>query len=231
MTGPPEPPAWLAAVLAALAEGDVRAGPGDAAPNTTADWRRRVDVELDRLAGRVPFRVVYDWPARVLASTPGGDAGRVVGDLLRRALAGDRAGADEWRGALRPALRELYRAAYPYADARAVAYANAHAYATANGYGPDDVVEFAGHYADLSTGANAEAFADANAIANADALAGALAAADERAYAETFPAALARAYALAAANRADPVGAPEAVRAAYGRLAEALAESLHDVSD
>ncbi|MFV2116104.1 hypothetical protein ACFHW0_27720 [Micromonospora sp. LOL_025] len=222
MSGPPQPPAWLAAVLAALAEGHAPAAPV---------WRLRVDAELDRLAGRVPFPVVHDWHARVLASTHGGDAGRAVGDLHRRALAGDRVGADEWRGALRPALRALYRAAYPYAEARAVAYANAEVYATANGYGPDEVVEFAAHYADLSTGANAEAFADANALANADALAGALARADASAYAGTYPAALVRAYALAAANRAGAAGAPHVLRAAYGRLADALAESLSRVSD
>ncbi|SCL14472.1 hypothetical protein GA0070616_0450 [Micromonospora nigra] len=215
-----EPPAWLTAVLAALAEGH------ETAP---AHWRRRVDAELDRLAGRVPFRVVYDWHARVLASTPDGDAGRPVGDLFRRALAGDRAGAHEWHAALRPALRGLYRAAYPYADARSVAYANAHAYATANGYGPDEAVEFAAHYADLSTGANAEAFADANAIANADALGTALARADGPAYALTYPAALVRAYAMAAANRAGATGTADELRAAYGRLVDALAESLRDV--
>ncbi|MBQ1074963.1 hypothetical protein KBX06_17585 [Micromonospora sp. C31] len=223
MSGPPGPPDWLAAVLAALTEGHE--------PATPPGWRRRVDVELDRLASRVPFRVVYDWHARVLASTPGGDAGRLVGELHRRALAGDRPGAHEWHAALRPALRELYRAAYPYAEARAVAYANADAYARANGYGPDEATGFAAHYADLSTGANAEAFADANAIANADALAPALARADGPAYAEAYPAALVRAYALAAANRAGTAGAARVLRAAYERLAEALAESLRDVSD
>ncbi|MEU4382076.1 hypothetical protein [Micromonospora echinofusca] len=223
MSGPAEPPAWLAAVLAALAESHD--------PATAPHWRRRVDVELDRLAGRVPFRVVYDWHARVLAPAPGGDAGRLVHDLHRRALTGDRAGAHEWRDALRPALRELYRAAYPYAEARAVAHANAHAYATANGYGPDEVAGFAAHYADLSTGANAAAFADANALAVADALAQALARADASAYAEAYPAALARAYALAAANRAGGAGATRVLRAAYGRLGGALAESLRDVSD
>ncbi|MER7419568.1 hypothetical protein ABT346_22785 [Micromonospora peucetia] len=223
MSGPPEPPAWLVAVLAALAEGHD--------PATSTAWRRRVGGELDRLAGRVPFRVAYEWHAHLLAPTPEDAADRLVGDLLRRALAGDRVGAHEWRGALRPALYELYRAAYPYAEARAVAYADAHAYATANGYGPDEVVGFAEHYADLSTGANAEAFADANAIANADALADALALADEPAYAGTCPAALVRAYALAEANRAGTAGAPHALRAAYGRLADALAESLSRVSD
>ncbi|MEH0974327.1 hypothetical protein V6U77_24660 [Micromonospora sp. CPCC 205546] len=223
MSVAPQPPAWLAAVLAALAEGHD--------PATPPAWWRRVDGELDRLAGRVPFRVVYDWHARVLASASGSDAGRRVGDLHRRALAGDRVGADEWRAALRPALRELYRAAYPYAEARAVAYANAEVYATANGYGPDEVAGFAAHYADLSTGANAEAFADANAIANADALAGALARADETAYAGTYPAALVRAYALAAAHRAGAAGAPRVLWTAYGRLADALAESLSRVSD
>ncbi|MEU9507291.1 hypothetical protein AB0D32_13520 [Micromonospora sp. NPDC048170] len=223
MSGPPEPPAWLAAWLAALAEGHD--------PATSTAWRRRVGGELDRLAGRVPFRVAYEWHAHLLAPAPGGDVGRPVDDLLRRALAGDRVGAYEWRDALRPVLRELYRAAYPYADARAVAYANAHAYATANDYGPDEVVGFAEHYADLSTGANAEAFADANAIANADALADALARADGPAYVGTYPAALVRAYALAEAHRAGVAGAPHALRTAYGRLADALAESLSRVSD
>ncbi|MFG1780660.1 hypothetical protein ACGFIG_30070 [Micromonospora sp. NPDC049048] len=222
MIDPRRPPDWLVAVLAALTEGHDPAAP--------PRWRRRVDAELDRLAGRVPFPVVYDWHARVLASVPGGDASR-VGGLFRRALAGDEVGAHEWRDALRPALRELYRAAYPYAEARAVAHANAHAYATANGYGPDEVTEFAAHYADLSTGANAEAFADANAIANADALAGALAGADERAYAAAHPAALVRAYALAAANRSGAGAVPRVLRTAYTRLADTLTESLRAVSE
>ena len=211
-------PAWLVAVLAALAEGDD--------PATAAHWRQRVDVALDRLAGRVPLRVAYDAAARVLGSTPGGDAGRVVGDLLRRALAGDPVGVDQWRDALRPALRELYRAAYPYAEAHSVAYANAHAYATANGYAPDEVVTFAEQYADLSAGAAAEAFADANALANADALAAALALTDAAAFARAYPAALVRAYTLAVANRADVAAAPDVRRAAYGRLVGALTESL-----
>ncbi|MEV0942165.1 hypothetical protein AB0I90_17535 [Micromonospora wenchangensis] len=212
-------PAWLAEVLAALAEGD-----------DPARWRRQVDAELDRLAGRVPVRVAHDTAARLLAPTPG-DAGRVVGDLLRGALAGDRAGVDRWRDALRPALRELYRAAYPYAEARAVGYANAHAYATANGYPPHEVVAFAERYADLSAGAGVEAFADANAIANADALAGALALMDGEAFARAYPAALVRAYALAVANRAGVAAAPDVRRAAYGRLVGALTESLRAVPD
>ncbi|MEU1756128.1 hypothetical protein ABZ436_26240 [Micromonospora matsumotoense] len=213
-------PAWLVAVLAALAEGD-----------DPAHWRQRVDVELDRLAGRVPLRVAYDATARVLASTPGGDVGRVVGDLLRRVLAGDPVGVDRWRDALRPALRELYRAAYPYAEAHSVAYANAHAYATANGYAPDEVLTFAEQYADLSAGAGAGAFADANALANADALAAALALTDAAAFARSYPAALVRAYALAVANRADVAAAPDVRRAAYGRLVGALTESLRAVPE
>ncbi|WP_433385472.1 hypothetical protein [Micromonospora sp. KLBMP9576] len=222
MSAAPQPPAWLKAVLAALAEGHDPAASGAG---------RRVGVALDRLAGRVPFRVVYRWHAHLLGLASVGRSDGPVGELLRRALAGGRVGPDEWRGALRPVLRELYRAAYPYAQARAVAYADAHTYATANGFGPDEVVGFAEHYADLSTGANAEAFADANAVANADALADALAVADQVAYAGTFPAALVRAYALAQAHRAAPADAPRVLREAYGRLAEGLAESLSGGSD
>ncbi|GAB3136690.1 hypothetical protein GCM10027290_00880 [Micromonospora sonneratiae] len=224
MTDPPDPPAWLTALVAALGEGQD--------PATVPAWTCRVRGELDRLAGRVPFQVVYDWHAHLFGPTRNGtgEPHRLVGGLHQRVQAGERIEAAEWASALRPALRELYRAAYPYTAAHAVAYANAHAYATANGYSADEVVEYAGFYADLSTNANVTAQADANAIANANALGAALALADERAYAETYPAALVRAHALAEANRTDAPGAQQALRAAYGRLADALADCLSRVA-
>lgn len=218
MSKRPEPPSWLAEVRAVLAAGRH--------PGTVAAWTRRMDDALDRLGGRVPFQVVYDWHARVVGATPAGTAVRALGHHYTRALAGDRVGAHEWRGALRPVLRGLYRASYPYAEARQVARANAHAYAYANGYGPGEAAEFADHYADLSTGANARAYADANAIANADALARALAGADDAAYAGTYPGALVRAYVLAQVHRDGVTDPVQVSRTAYGRLADALAESL-----
>lgn len=218
-----DPPAWLASLLVALRDGHD--------PATVADWSRRVHGELDRLGGRVPFRVVYDWHAHVVPAPDGADGpDRALGELHRRALAGEQVEAVRWSDALRPALRELYRAAYPYAEARAVAYANAHAYATANGYTADEVVEYAGYYAELSTGANVVAAADANAIANADAIGAALASADGQAYARTYPAALLRAHVSAQANRAGAGGAQDAMWSAYGRLAQALLDALSRVT-
>ncbi|GAB2934287.1 hypothetical protein GCM10027280_22600 [Micromonospora polyrhachis] len=216
-------PEWLAALLASLGEGRD--------PDTVAEWTRRVRRELDRLAGRVPFQVVYDWHARLVTSMPDDidDQDRVI-ELHRRVSSGDRVGATEWSDTLRPVLREWYRAAYPYAEAWAVAQANARAYATANGYRPDEVVEYAEYYANLSTGANAEAYANANAIANADAIGTALAHADESAYALTYPAALLCARALAEANRAGPVGSAQTLRAVYARLADELVDSLARVA-
>ncbi|MEV8525366.1 hypothetical protein AB0451_14615 [Streptomyces sp. NPDC052000] len=104
----------------------------------------RIRHELARLDGQVPFRAVHDWHARTVVpilveASARGDEGaglqEAVGQLHARALAGERIDAAVWTAALEPALREVYRRAYPYAEAHATASANAHAYAMANDYG------------------------------------------------------------------------------------------------
>lgn len=214
------PPPWLTQVCAVLAE--------SRDPATAAAWTRRIDGAVGRLGGQVPFRVVYAWHARIVRAAPAVPAIQRLGCCYTRALTGDRVTTHQWRAALRPVLRGLYRASYPYAKARQAGHANALAYANANGYRPDEAAEFADYYADLSTAANARAYAEANAIANAEALASALAGADADAYAATYPGALVRAYVLAQVHGDEATDPIPATQRAYGRLADALAASLAD---
>jgi len=214
-------PRWLAQVLAVLVDGQ------DAA--AAAEWTRRLDGELERLRGRVPFSVVHDWhahavtPMLVSANERRGEDPQVQRSVQRlhlRALAGERVAEAEWVAALEPALREVYRHAYAYADAYATARANAHAYATANGFSLTGAVEFADSYAELNTSANAESYADANAMANARAAAAAYAAADPAAYAESYPFAFVIAVVQGQSDEA------EQRRAACQRLADGLVGCL-----
>ncbi|MEV5595504.1 SpcZ [Streptomyces sp. NPDC052496] len=221
-------PAWLVQTAAALFDGQ--------GAEAAESWARRVFEQVARLEGRIPLSVVHDWQVRTVlpvleaASVRRGGTGaelEAVRGLHERALAGGRATEGEWAAALEPALREVYRLAYAYADAFATAAANARAYAAANDYGEQKTAEFAEYYAKLNTGANARSFADAHALANSRALAAAYAGADARAYTEAYPGAYVHAYALAEANREVADGQEdERRRAAYGRLAEGLADSL-----
>ncbi|MFE9404161.1 SpcZ [Streptomyces sp. NPDC006530] len=203
-------------------------------------WARRLHAGLGRLGGQVPFRVVHDWhvstvvPLLAQASVRCGADGEDqegVRRLHSRALAGERVTETEWAEALGPALGEVYRRAYPYADAHAAASAGAHAYAMDNDYGEERAAEFASVYAELNSDANARSFADANALVNARALAAAFAAADEHALADAYPFAYVRACALAVAG-ADGAGEewPGRYRAACERLADGLADSVGRVA-
>ncbi|MEU3187614.1 SpcZ [Streptomyces sp. NPDC006923] len=225
--GPAETPPWPAQVVAALFEGQD--------PAVSKDWARRVHSELVRLGGQVPFTVVHDWHARVVvpmlaeaSARDGGDTApqRALLHLHTRALAGERIGEAEWSAALGPVVREAHRRAYAYEDAFATAYAGAHGYARANGFEESAAAEYAGTYATMNTGANAESYADANALANTPVLALAYATGDARAYAEAYPFAQARVCAHAHAGRRQAEGRPERLRAAHGRLADGLAEAL-----
>ena len=227
-------PAWLAQLVAALIDGQQ--------PGTADDWARRLQAELVRLDGEVPFTVVHDWHARTVAplleqACADGSVQRAVGRLHAAALAGRSVTEPEWAAALEPALREVYQRAYGYSDAYAVNYANAEVYGTANGFGEAGTREYATYYAELATGANLRAYADANAIANARACAAAFATADPAAYAESYPYAAVRAYAQALADPAGSAaefgdsGTAAAQRdahrwAAYHRLADGLLGSL-----
>jgi hypothetical protein len=163
------------------------------------DWATQVAEALDTALPRpLGLDVVHEWHAHAvfpLLSNGIGDA--EVLEPLRllhvRALEAAPPTADEWTAALEPAMRAVYRHAYPKAVAYETARANAHAYATANGYDEDGAVGFARDYAELSTEATVRSFADSNAIATARAVADAFAADDADAYARTYPYAWARA--------------------------------------
>ncbi|MFD9635939.1 SpcZ [Streptomyces violascens] len=227
-----QPTAWLMQMAASLFGGQ------DSDP--AGAWVRRLHAGLGRLGGQVPFWVVHDWhvytvaPLLTQASVrcgADGEAQEGVRRLHSRALAGERVTETEWARALEPALAEVYRRAYPYADAHAAASASAHAYAMDNDYGEERAAEFASVYAELNTDANARSFAVANALANARALAAAFAAADEHALADAYPFAYVHACAFAVA-RADDAGEewPGRYRAACERLADGLADSVGRVA-
>ena len=120
------------------------------------DWGTRFYAELKRIDGKVPFTVVYDWHANIVAplaievaALRKRDAAphEALRDLHARALAGDRASHDEWRAKLRNAYADAAADAdaYAYADANAYAYAYAYAYANANAYA--DAYAYANAYA------------------------------------------------------------------------------------
>ncbi|MFI0737255.1 SpcZ [Streptomyces sp. NPDC021100] len=220
----PDLPDWLAQLTGALWDG--------LEPGTAGEWARRVHDACARLDGRVPLAVVHDWHAHTvlppLAEPEGADSAayEAVRALHLRAAAGEPVAEDVWAAALEPALRDVHRRAYPYADAFATAASNALAWARTNDYGEAEAREFADGYAELNTGANVTSYADANALVHARALAAAYAAADPAAYAACYPFAAVNAYALALAGQDTADGREERRRAACGRLAAGLAGSL-----
>ena len=121
-------PRWLARMVPWLFDGQTR--------EDAFAWGELFYAQLSRLNGAVPFEVVYDWHANYswqmgieAAEKRGRDpsAMKVIQDLHRRAMTGDRAPRDEWYAA----LRNAYANAYANADADADADANANAYANA----------------------------------------------------------------------------------------------------
>ncbi|MFC9432152.1 hypothetical protein [Nocardia sp. NPDC057030] len=152
---------------------------------------------------------VHDVHARVLgpmlieASTRWGEPAQAQEALLAlhtRAVAGAPIAESEWVAALEPALRQIYRHAYPYARAYAAAAADARSYAAAHGYTAAAAGQFGASYAEMNTDANARVHAAANAAANAAVTAAAFASGDLDAYAATFPSARLRAAVLACAG-------------------------------
>ncbi|MFJ9445659.1 SpcZ [Kitasatospora sp. NPDC101235] len=219
----PAMPSWLAQVSEVLFDGM------DA--DVARTWARRVHQELERLNGRVPFSVVHDWYCSAVgpilteasARRGGSDAPHEAALALRaRALSGGRIDEGTWRTALEPEMRELFRHAYPYAEAYATAAAAAGSYALANGYGEAEAAQYGETYAELNTAANVRSHADANALANSASVAAAYAAADPAAYAETYPSARVRAVVRVHAGRQDERGE----RATWARLADGLAAGL-----
>ncbi|WP_405164617.1 hypothetical protein OG203_05750 [Nocardia sp. NBC_01499] len=172
-------------------------------------WRRRIDAELLRSTGTKTLSVVHDWhshslgPMLIEASArwaESAQAQEALRTLHTRASAGEPIAETEWAGALEPALRQIYRHAYPYAQAYTAASADASSYATAHGYAEAEATRFGDSYAEMHTDANARVYAEANAAANAMATAAAFAAGDVHAYAATYPFARIRAIVLACAG-------------------------------
>ncbi|MEU5129710.1 SpcZ [Streptomyces mobaraensis] len=239
----PDLPDWFVQLTGALWDGqDGRSDQADQnghngqgsqdgqGPAAAAEWARRVHDACARLDGRIPLTVVHDWHARTVVPLLAGpdEAGSYedVRALHARAAAGEPAAEGAWAAALEPVLRDVHRRAYPYADAFATSASNALAWARTNDYGEAEAREFADGYARLNTGANVTSYADANALVQARALAAAYAAADPAAYAACYPFAAVNAYALALAGQDTADGREERHRAACGRLAAGLAESL-----
>ncbi len=149
-------PRWLAQMVPWFFDGQ------DFADAKT--WGLAFYADLKRLGGAVPFSVIHDWQANVVGPLAievatkrklPTDVHEKLQALHLNVFAGGAAPRTEWYEALRPALFQVYRGNYAYADAYADADANADAYANAYAYAD----------------ANAYADADANADANANAYA------------------------------------------------------------
>jgi hypothetical protein len=132
--------------------------------------------------------------------------------------AGARITEEEWLAALVPALTDLYRRAYPYAQAYETASSAASGFAVKHGYGEAEAAEYGESYAAMNTDANLRVHAEANARAVASLAAKAFAANDVDAYALTWPGAMVRACVV--------VAGPEA----RDRLADGLRDSVNRLS-
>jgi hypothetical protein len=163
-------PRWLAQMVPWLFDGMDFAD--------AKDWGLKFYTELKRLQGVVPFSVVHDWQANVVAplglewrtlmgvST---EAQTALQALHVRAMAGDVAPRTAWFDALQPNLRQSYAYAYAYANANANANADAYAYAYANANANANAYADAYAYAYAYANANAYAYAYTYAYAYADA--------------------------------------------------------------
>lgn len=215
------PPAWFAELTAVLHQGQT--------DSAGAYWARRVQATVLSHGGPpITLDVVHEWHLRTVipllteASARSGRTTAACTSLAAvhgRALAGGPVTEDAWVDVLEPVLRQVYRDAYGFEEAFAVAYENARAYAVANGFDDADADEYGTDYAGLTTDPDTRACTEANALANARAVAAAYATADDDAYARTFPAVRTHAYA-----RAVAVDGRHAT--AYAELAEGLLAAL-----
>jgi hypothetical protein len=224
----PTPPSWLLQVSVALVEGrDAEATHGLA---------RRINGEVRRLDGEIPFGVIHDWQYRTVtqlvhAAFDAEDAAArthsTVQRLHSRALDGEPVETAEWLLALEPALFEVYRHAYPFRSVRDDTYTRARRDKDLlEGVDEKQTDAFARYFADMKAGIHADVFAEANAAANARACAAAYATADPEAYAEAMPFAQVRAYVYACAAQGTSDRSPEARDPLYQRLADGLVAAL-----
>ncbi|MGV9560579.1 SpcZ [Streptomyces sp. NPDC003522] len=208
-------PAWPVQVAGALVE---EADPTDG---------------LGHLGAEVPFAAVHLWHAGAVAELLAEAVARRGGDpaphealraLHERAARGETFGEDVWSAALEPALREVYRLAYPREQVRARAAAAASSFALARGWAGKDAEEYGETYARMDTEVSERVHTEANTAANTAAYALAFTTGEADEYARAWPFALVQAW-IAAWAGADGAGGP-AARQARARLRHGLAQAV-----
>lgn len=188
---------------------------------------------LGYCAAEVPFAAVHHWHAGAVASVIGEAVARHGADVaphdaLRavhaRAAAGEPIGEDVWSAVLEPALREVYRLAYPRQQAHSRASSAAVFFARSRGWSKDEAERYGETYARMNTEMGERVHAEANAIANAAAYTVAFAAQDAQDYARAWPFALVQAWIAAYAGLAGTD--KPAVLKARVRLQDGLADAV-----
>ncbi|WP_329295758.1 SpcZ [Streptomyces sp. NBC_01455] len=186
-----------------------------------------------RPAAEVPFAAVHLWHAGAVADLIGAAVARRGGDraphealrtLHERAAAGETFGEGAWSAALEPALREVYRLAYPREKVHTTAAAAASSFALSRGWAEKDAEEYGETYARMNTEVSERVHAEANTIANTAAYALAFATAEAEDYARAWPFALVRACVAAYAG-ADGTGGPDG-QEARTRLRDGLVDAM-----
>ncbi|MER5604295.1 SpcZ [Streptomyces sp. NPDC002265] len=191
------------------------------------------DERLVGPAAGTSFAALHLWHAGAVADLIGEAVARHGGDpapheALRavhaRAVAGEVFGESVWLAVLEPALREVYRLAYPGEQVRARAAAAASSFALSRGWAEKDAEDYGDTYARMHTEVSERVYVGANAIANAAAYALAFATRDAREYAHAWPFALVQAWiaAYAGADATDGQAAQEARARLRGGLAEVV---------
>ncbi|WP_128376538.1 SpcZ [Streptomyces cavernae] len=208
-------PSWLDQVREALAD---PAGGQDGPAHSPAE---------------VPFVAVHHWHAGAVADLIGEAVARRGVDAAphddlcavhARAAAGEPIGEGLWSAVLEPALREVYRLAYPREEVYTRASSAAASFARSRGWSEDEAERYGETYARMNTEVSERVHAEANAIANAAAYAMAFAARDAEAYARAWPFAVVQAWIAAYAGPAGTDG--PAAQEARGRLRDGLADAV-----
>ncbi|MFJ3667066.1 SpcZ [Streptomyces sp. NPDC090106] len=185
----------------------------------------------------VSFAALHAWHAGPVADLIAETAARhgtdmapheAVRALHARAATGEPVDEATWSAALEPALREIYRLAYPRARVHERSASAAASFARSRGWTDAEADRYGETYAALNTEVSDRVHAEANAIANAAAYARAFAAGDPKAYAEAWPYALVRAWVAACAGSADPDG--PAAQEARNRLRDGLTDAVRRTS-
>ncbi|WP_162794004.1 SpcZ [Streptomyces paludis] len=184
----------------------------------------------------VPFAAVHHWHAGAVAeliaeAAVRHGAERAPHDAVRavhvRAAAGEAITEDAWSAVLEPALREVYRLAYPRERVYSRASSAAASFARSRGWSEDEAERYGETYARTNTEASARVHAEANALANSAAYAAAFATGSAEEYARAWPFATVRAWIAAYAGPAgaDGPAVPEA-QEARERLRNGLTDAV-----